>query len=184
MSKNSAQGTLFLSAALFLCAVSITSPAYAGTFRSDNPGVEFQSPVGWEISESGGPGYAIFILPGAKEARSTQGVGFQIYKRKSWFGPELPSGPSGAGDFFRAMMAEYKAVYTPISEQETTLGGFPAKEIIYTNTLTSVSGIVRHKQIYVFVNGSMFDIRFSALETVFERYWDEFKIVFDTLKFL
>lgn len=163
-----------------LAALLVAKPAFAGTFRSDDLRMQFESPSGWTVSEPA-PGH-VSLLPILEEARSRQGVGMSIGIEEA-YEVELPADLAGVRNYFIAYMQGGRP-YTIVSETDITVAGYPAKQIMYTGEFEGISGPARHASIFVFgPSGWLYNIRYSALETVFDKYWQEARVALDTLQF-
>jgi hypothetical protein len=164
--------------------IALSANAFAGTYSSQNMAAQFESPSDWTISESNDIAPYISLLPGPEEARSRQGVGMSITIEVPFDGP-IPTDLSQVRGYFDGYMTEGGRPYTVVSEEDTSVAGYPAKQITFLNEYQSMPGQpARHKEIFFFSpNGELFMISYSGLDTVFEQYWQEARVVIDTFRF-
>lgn len=162
------------------------SAAFAEPYTAQDLGLRFEMPSGWSTEGEIGGGMmgdpSLFLLPSAEEERSRNAVGVWVIGQTAGKAG-VPTDLSQVVDNFSSQMAWAKE-YTLLSEENVTIGGRPAKQIIYRGVVNGIEEKIRHSITFVFHKDRLLKIDFSSTESHYDAQRQQAASFFDTLTFV
>ena len=172
---------IMIAAPLFLSAAELATP-----FSSVGLKIQFITPANWTVKESKDQSSpSVFILPNDPQASTDEGTGMYFFQEEPWDAP-LPAKLSGVMAYFRATRDAAGNSYTVLSEEDISVGGYPAKKITYTANFDSktLKGLARYVEIFTYgPTRYLYNFQYSSLDRTFDKYWPKAKAVIDSIRF-